>query len=106
VTSEQSRSLRGSLLCAAGYAKHMNKVELSEDQIIDQLADRLAQDYPKVPADEVVRVVHDKHAHFTGRPVRDFVPLFVERHAKKELTKLSAKMRPTAFMPPLARATS
>jgi hypothetical protein len=33
-------------------------------------------------------VVHHTHAKFDGHPVRDFVPLFVERGAKEELTRL------------------
>jgi hypothetical protein len=33
-------------------------------------------------------VVHQTHAKFDGRPVRDFVPLFVERGAKEELMRL------------------
>jgi len=33
-------------------------------------------------------VVHRNHARFDGRPVRDFVPLFVERGARQELAKL------------------
>ena len=33
---------------------------------------------------------HSKYAQFDGRPVRDFVPLFVERYARAELAKLAA----------------
>jgi hypothetical protein len=33
-------------------------------------------------------VVHHNHAKFDGRPVRDFVLLFVERGAKEELMRL------------------
>jgi hypothetical protein len=74
----------------AGTRQYMNKVALSEDQVIDQLADRLVDTYRKVPADRVVRVVHDKYELFEGRPVRDFVPLFVERYARAELAKMCA----------------
>jgi hypothetical protein len=34
-------------------------------------------------------VVHHTHASFDGHPVRAFVPLFVERYAKDQLTRLS-----------------
>jgi hypothetical protein len=60
----------------------------SEWTAIQQVVDRLKQSYPSVPPDIVVTVVHDNHARFDGRPVRDFVPLFVERGARKELAKL------------------
>jgi hypothetical protein len=32
--------------------------------------------------------VHEQYARFDGSPIRDFVPLFVERSATRELTKL------------------
>jgi hypothetical protein len=70
----------------------MSKVELSKPQVIHQLADRLVDLYPAVPPDQVVRVVQIKRARFEGRPVRDFIPLFVERYAKADLAKLSAEI--------------
>jgi hypothetical protein len=62
-------------------------VGASEWSAIEQLVDRLRNNYPHVPADAVATVVHTL-AKFDGRPVRDFVPLFVERGAKEELTRL------------------
>lgn len=56
---------------------------------IEQLVDRLKQSYPDVSPDAIVTVVHQNHARFDGRPVRDFVPLFVERGAKRELSQLA-----------------
>jgi hypothetical protein len=66
-----------------------SQVGASEWSAIEQLVDRLRDVYPDVPADTVVTVVHRTHAKFDGHPVRDFVPLFVERGAKEELTRLS-----------------
>jgi hypothetical protein len=63
-------------------------IELSEQQIIGQIAERLTGVYPTVSADAVMRLVREEHARFDGRPVRDFVPLFVERYVKAELAKL------------------
>jgi hypothetical protein len=63
-------------------------VGASEWSAIKQLVDRLRDVYPDVPADTVVTVVHQTHAKFDGHRVRDFVPLFVERGAKEELTRL------------------
>jgi hypothetical protein len=64
-------------------------VESSEWTAIKHLIDRLAQIYPAVPPDKVTQVVHYNHARFDGRPIRDFVPLFVERHARTELASLT-----------------
>lgn len=66
-------------------------VELSEQQIMDHIAERLIGLYQGVPADEVAQLVHREHARFQGRPIRDFVPLFVERCAKAELAKLNGR---------------
>ena len=60
----------------------------SEWTAIQQVVDRLKQSCPSVPPDIVTTVVHHNHARFDGRPVRDFVPLFVERGARNELAKL------------------
>jgi hypothetical protein len=65
-------------------------IELSEQTIIDQLVDRLAEKYPAVPTDEVAAVVNSCHARFEGSPIRDYVPLFVERVARRELAGLSS----------------
>jgi hypothetical protein len=65
------------------------EVGSSEWSAIEQLVDRLRNVYPDVPADTVATVVHVNHARFDGRPVRDFVPLFVERGAKQQLMRLS-----------------
>jgi hypothetical protein len=67
----------------------MSQVGANEWSAIEQLVDRLRNNYPHVPADTVATVVHHTHAKFDGRAVRDFVPLFVERGAKVELTRLS-----------------
>jgi hypothetical protein len=63
-------------------------IELSEQQIIDQLANRLADVHTQVEPEYVARVVADEYARFEGRPIRDFIPLFVERNAAQELAKL------------------
>jgi hypothetical protein len=65
-------------------------IELSEQTIIDQIVARLTSRYPMVAASTVSTVVHDIHSRYDDRPVRDFVPLLVERNAKSELARLGA----------------
>ena len=62
----------------------------SESHQIDQVVTRLSATYPTVSQTRVVEVVRTVHADFDGRPLREFVPLFVERRAKQELSQLSA----------------
>jgi hypothetical protein len=71
-----------------GHSHHM--IDLSEQQMINQLADRLANVYAGVESADVSRIVHKEYARFEGRPIHDFIPLFVERNAKAELSKLVA----------------
>jgi hypothetical protein len=35
--------------------------------------------------------VNEEHARFDGRPIREFIPLFVERNTKAGLAKLGGK---------------
>ncbi len=64
-------------------------IELSEQTIIAQVADRLTTRYPSVAPDALTAVVQGIHARFDGRPVREYVPLLVERFAAEELNRLS-----------------
>jgi hypothetical protein len=63
-------------------------IELSEQTIIDQMVARLTDRYPALPASTVADVVKEIHSRFDGRPLRDYVPLFVERHATSALKQL------------------
>jgi hypothetical protein len=65
-------------------------IELSEQTVIEQLVDRLASRYPAIAQSIVASVVIETHARFDDRPVRDFIPLLVERNAKSELDRLGA----------------
>ena len=64
--------------------------DMSEHTLVNQVVSRLTQKYPMVPAPTVASIVHDIHAKFEGRPLREFVPLFVERNALAVLAKLNA----------------
>ena len=63
-------------------------VDSSEWAAITHVVERLMQSYPSLTRDAVTAVVHQTHAKYDGRPVRDFVPMFVERHARVELAHL------------------
>ena len=65
-------------------------IELSGQTVIEQLVVRLTSRYPAISESTVSSVVRDVHSRYDGRPLRDFVPLFVERHAKSEFERLTA----------------
>lgn len=64
--------------------------QTTEQRMIEQLLERLVATHPSVPAERVAEVVHTVHAQFDERPLREYVPLFVERGAKRQLSQLSA----------------
>ncbi|MFI5694778.1 three-helix bundle dimerization domain-containing protein [Kribbella sp. NPDC051586] len=59
-----------------------------EDRAIGEVVDRLAKAFPSVGVDKVAQVVSDTRPEFADVPIRDFVPLFVERGAKERLREL------------------
>ena len=65
-------------------------IELSEQTVIDEVVVRLSSRYPAISKEIVESIVHDVHARFDGRPLRDYVPLLVERNAKSELERRAA----------------
>ena len=65
-------------------------IELSEQTIIEQMVVRLTDRYPTISTATVSDLVRDIHSRYDGRPLRDYVPLFVERHATNALEQLHA----------------
>jgi hypothetical protein len=45
----------------------------------------LVASFPDVPPDVITNTVHTSHDQFADSPIRDFVPVLVERMAKSTL---------------------
>jgi hypothetical protein len=56
-----------------------------ENRAINEVIDRLARQFPAVPNDEVALAVQETRPEFDDAPIREYVPLFVERSAKNRL---------------------
>jgi len=61
------------------------RTRVKEDQAIALLRDRLTKTYDQIPADQVNAVIDQELTRFTAAPIRDFVPLLVERLARNDL---------------------
>jgi len=61
--------------------------QVSEVVLIEQVVDRLSAAYPEAPRDDVAQVVTAAHNRFQHSKIREFVPLFVERRARAELSR-------------------
>ncbi|WP_157372865.1 three-helix bundle dimerization domain-containing protein [Agromyces sp. Root81] len=64
-----------------------------EVRAVDEVIDRLVSRFPDLPRDHIAAVVETAHLELEGNPVRDFVPVLVERTAKQRL-KQEAKAAP------------
>ena len=57
-----------------------------EARAIDVLIQRLSNSFTGIPPETVRAVVHASYNEYKGKPIRDFVPVLVEREAKLRLT--------------------
>ncbi|RVW09099.1 hypothetical protein EGT67_13175 [Prescottella agglutinans] len=58
-----------------------------EERLIGLVTRRLTEKHPDKSFTAVSDAVARAHAHFVDRPIRDFVPLLVERYAEAELSR-------------------
>lgn len=84
------RSPRQVLTCPANSLKlsTMEEREAAEQRSVEEVVDRLTTKYPGIDRLEIERIVAEEHQAFEGRPVRDFVPVLVEKSAKQRVKAL------------------
>lgn len=58
----------------------------AEQKALDQIAERMAAQFPDTPADRIVDAIQDRYAEFDGSRIRDFVPVLVERSVRADLS--------------------
>ena len=58
-----------------------------EEREINEVVERLSARFPQERPDRIRAVVDAAHEQFQGNPIRDFVPVFVERAAKDVLDR-------------------
>jgi len=61
-------------------------IEADEQQAVTHVVARLLERFPSLTEDHIHAIVDEEHHRFDGRPVRDFVPVLVERAARKRLS--------------------
>ncbi|MFD1506320.1 hypothetical protein FE374_17030 [Georgenia yuyongxinii] len=52
---------------------------------LDMIIERLAGAHAGTPREHIVATVHAAYARFDASPVRDFVPMLVERAVRRQL---------------------
>lgn len=62
-------------------------VRISEDTMIAELLIRLGAAYPDTSDEDITGCVRRAQERFQSSPIREFVPLLVERRARAELAR-------------------
>ncbi|MGW4099574.1 three-helix bundle dimerization domain-containing protein [Mycobacterium sp. NPDC004974] len=62
-------------------------VRISEEIMIAELLIRLGAAYPDASDEDITGCVHRAQERFQSSPIREFVPLLVERRARSELAR-------------------
>ena len=65
-----------------------------ETRAVTEVAQRLTVSFPDVAPDVIQDTVHASHQRFAGSPIRDFVPVLVERAAKTSLATTATAVHP------------
>jgi hypothetical protein len=58
-----------------------------ESRELNEVVERLLLRFPDMQEERVRSVVTKAHEKFVGNPIRDFVPVFIERSAREELSQ-------------------
>ena len=66
-------------------SRNMRRNGSGEAEAMARVVERLCQQFPEVPPDALEAVVNGHYEAFDGRPVRDFVPVLVERATRADL---------------------
>jgi hypothetical protein len=60
-------------------------IHVSEETLLADIERRLVDEFPYVAPMVVDTLIRKEHARFEASRIRDFVPLFVEKRARREL---------------------
>jgi hypothetical protein len=60
-------------------------MQVSEETLLADIERRLVDEFPYVSPMVVDTLIRKEHARFKASRIRDFVPLFVEKRARREL---------------------
>ncbi|WP_396923118.1 three-helix bundle dimerization domain-containing protein [Mycolicibacterium sp.] len=61
-------------------------IEVSEQAALTEIGRRLTLEFPQATPEDVDAAVKLAYSRFASSTIRDFVPLFVEKHARQDLS--------------------
>lgn len=62
---------------------------VDEDRAVAEIVERLHERFPALSPETITVVVNETRVTFDGAKVRDFVPVLIEKEAKKRLKHLA-----------------
>jgi hypothetical protein len=62
-------------------------IQISEETLLGEIQRRLLGEFPSVSPLAVDTLIRNEHARFEASRIRDFVPLFVEKRARRDLKR-------------------
>ena len=61
--------------------------EMTDDETVQQIVDRLQARFPEMSREDIEAAAWSEYRELSGRPVRDYLAILVERSTKKRLKK-------------------
>ena len=59
----------------------------AEQKALEQIAERVAQQFPDLPRQQIAEAVRGHYAQFDASRIRDFIPVLVERAVRDDLRR-------------------
>jgi hypothetical protein len=63
----------------------------TEQAALEKIAERLAVQFPELSAEQIADAIRGRYESFEGSPIRDFVPVLVERSVRTDLASVSRR---------------
>jgi hypothetical protein len=63
----------------------MTRESADEDRAMDEVYERLTDRFPNKAPEQIREAIAEARDHFDRAPVRDFVPIMVEREARARI---------------------
>jgi hypothetical protein len=80
--------MAGERLTEAAHWRILSEViGVSEQMALAEIERRLTLEFPEAAPDAIDAAVQQAHSRFAASKIRDYVPLFVEKHARQQLSR-------------------
>jgi hypothetical protein len=93
--ASSDRSKETEVVLGTPADEHRNSRAKAEQTALVNLVQRLATQFPELPAEQIGRTVRAEYDAYATASIRDFIPVLVERSARSSLAE-PRELRPRA----------